>query len=98
LPPTVGFGLRRAIVEAATAVPATQGYTLTDWLGMILFLGGALSALPVVRLALFFFGKTPRREEVVPQTPLAPMLALGAIVAVAVTASALPASVLWGAP
>jgi NADH:ubiquinone oxidoreductase subunit 2 (subunit N) len=100
LPPTAGFGLRRAIVEAASQAPTgqlLQGHTLTTWLGIILFLGGALSALPLIRLALFFFGKMPRRNEV-PPTSLAPMLALGAIVAVAVATSFVPAFMMWGAP
>jgi len=92
LPPTMGFGLRRAIAVAADAlVTSTPGHlhaTTLAWLPLLLLFGGALAALPVVRLALFLFAKSPRAgADTSPRTPA--FLVVGSIVALAVVVGAL---------
>jgi hypothetical protein len=91
LPPTMGFGLRRALAVAAdTLVTTTPGHThavTLAWLPVLLLFGGALAALPVVRLALFLFAKTPRAgAETTARTPA--FLVVGGIVALAVMVAA----------
>lgn len=75
LAPTAGFSLRTTLARAADAEHF--------WLPVVLFLGAALAALPVVRLALFLFSKTPRHTRVPPAQP-AVVVAIVVIVAIAV--------------
>ncbi len=78
LPPTLGFAVRQSLARVCE----------TPWLSVGLMVGVALSALPVVRLALFLFGKQPRPA---PAAVLAvgPLLGLVAVVAVAVATGVL---------
>jgi hypothetical protein len=92
LPPTMGFGLRRALAVAAhdllTGTPTHPHAATLAWLPLLLLFGGALAALPVVRLALFLFGKTPRTgADTSPRTPA--FLVVGSIVGLAVVLGAL---------
>jgi hypothetical protein len=91
LPPTMGFALRRSLAAAADAALTTtphQPHAVTlAWLPLLLLFGGALAALPVVRLALFLFAKTPRAgADTSPRTPA--FLVVGGIVAIAVVVAA----------
>ena len=71
LPPTFGFALRQALAQAAP-----------PWLSAALMSGIALSSLPVVRLALFLFGKQLR--HVPAEKPgMETVLGLGLVVGVA---------------
>ena len=81
LPPTLGFAVRQELARTATLDAA-------PWLTVALLVGVALSAVPVVRLALFLFAKQPRPA---PTTTLAvgPVLGLGVVVGIAVLAGAL---------
>lgn len=75
LAPTAGFALRTSMARAASAE--------LFWLPVVVFLGAALSALPVVRLALFLFSKTPRHRSVVAARP-ADVMAIVVVVAIAI--------------
>lgn len=88
LPPTAGFALRRSLAVAAGTLPSSSpDGTLASYLPLLLVGGGAIAALPVVRLALFLFAKTPRVGTPAPaRTPA--FLVLGAIVAFAVVVGA----------
>ncbi len=76
LPPTSGFAVRETL---AGALAASQ-----PWMAVGLLAGAALSALPVVRLALFLFAKEPRPSPP-PPPGIGAVLALGAVVFVGVT-------------
>jgi NADH:ubiquinone oxidoreductase subunit 2 (subunit N) len=72
LPPAVGFVLRARLAEVlAPSQP---------WVAAGLLVGAGLSALPVVRLALFLFAKEPRRA---PPPPPARGAVFGLVVVVA---------------
>jgi hypothetical protein len=91
LPPTMGFSLRRALAVAAntlvTATPTHPHGTTLAWLPFLLLFGGALAALPIVRLSLFLFAKTPRAgTDTSPRMPA--FLVVGSIVALAVVVAA----------
>lgn len=75
LAPTAGFSLRTTLARAADAEHF--------WLPVVIFLGAALAALPVVRLALFLFSKTPRHNKVPAARPAA-VVAIVVVVAIAV--------------
>ncbi|HEY1100678.1 MAG TPA: hypothetical protein VGF99_17185, partial [Myxococcota bacterium] len=85
LAPTAGFTLR-AVIARAGAVDVDH-----FWLPVVLLLGAALAALPVVRLALFLFSKTPRGSGVAPARPVV-VIGLVVVVAVAVVVGLVPAS------
>ncbi|MDP2344223.1 MAG: hypothetical protein Q8O67_24910 [Deltaproteobacteria bacterium] len=79
LPPTLGFAVRQSLARAAHE----------PWLTVGVLLGVALAALPVVRLALFLFGKQPRKAEGPAPLPPGPVIGLVVVVAVAVVAGVL---------
>ncbi len=83
LPPTAGFALRTSIATTAA------GDEVHFWLPVVLFLGTALAALPVVRLALFLFSKSPRIHHV-PPAQISMMIACVVVVALAVVGGVVP--------
>jgi hypothetical protein len=86
LPPTLGFAVRQGLARAAHL----------PWLTVGLLVGAALAALPVVRLALFLFGKHSRSTTTgtslggAAKLAVGPVIGLGIVVAVAVIAGVWP--------
>jgi formate hydrogenlyase subunit 3/multisubunit Na+/H+ antiporter MnhD subunit len=72
LPPAAGFVVRARLAESLTAT--------APWVAAGLVVGAGLSAVPVVRLALFLFAKEPRRA---PPPPPARGAVVGLVVVVA---------------
>jgi NADH:ubiquinone oxidoreductase subunit 2 (subunit N) len=72
LPPAAGFVVRARLAEALSASE--------PWVAAGLLVGAGLSAVPVVRLALFLFAKHPRRA---PPPPPARGAVFGLVVVVA---------------
>ncbi len=89
LPPTLGYALRRSLVAAAEALGSTSTHATTvAWLPIFLVASAALAALPIVRLSIFLFAKTPRAGvDISSRTPA--FLVVGVIVALSITLSSL---------
>ena len=72
LPPTAGFGLRvalaRGLMTGGDSAVGGGGGTI---LALALVASAPLLALPVIRLALFLFGKSPRLITAPPPRPVA---------------------------
>lgn len=73
--PTAGYTLRKIL--------AADVDVSVHWMPAVLFGGAALAALPIVRLALFLFAKTPRHRSVGPSR-VSTVMALCVVVALAV--------------
>lgn len=89
LPPTMGYAWRHSLVGAAEALGSTSTHATTAaWLPIFLVASAALAALPIVRLSIFLFAKTPRAGvDTSSRTPA--FLVVGVIVALSITLSSL---------
>jgi hypothetical protein len=92
LPPTMGYAWRRSLIATADSVLTTTAdhahAVSLAWLPFFLVASAALAALPIVRLSIFLFAKTPRAGvDTSPRTPA--FLVVGVVVAVSLTVSGL---------